>query len=201
MMITEIALVSRAKMDEFRRKHGGVTFAALDEIISLNVGGTWEVAKYLPGMSWCPEGSGWKPIDCDSRFAERGLRALELAHSRATTEPTSLYTTALSDALFVYKQVVPGHADFDDSGTTVEHAPRIANTLSPERCSKILETWAAVDLSKLEQGIQQYPNVFEEVGRAYVFKDARQFIEYMRVYVRYLGQAATEDRYFISFFA
>jgi len=30
MMITEIALVSRAKMDEFRRKHGGVTLATLD---------------------------------------------------------------------------------------------------------------------------------------------------------------------------
>jgi hypothetical protein len=103
--------------------------------------------------------------------------------------------------LFVYKQVVPGYADFDDSDTIGERPPRIANTLSPERCREILESWAVTDLPKLEQEIQQHPNLFEEVGPAYVFKDARQFIEYMRVYVRYLGQAAAEDRYFVSFFA
>ena len=201
MMIIEIALVSRAKMDEFRRKHGGVTLAALDEIMGLNAPGTWEIAKYLPGFTCRPEGSGWEPVDCDRRFAERGLHALELAHSRAGKDPASPAATALSDALFVYKQVVPGHADFDDSGTTVERPTRIANALSPERCRKLLESWAIIDLPKLEQGIQQYPNLFEEVGPAYVFKEARQFIEYMRVYVRYLGQAAAEDRYFISFFA
>jgi hypothetical protein len=105
---------------------------------------------------------------------------------------------ALNNALSVYKQVVPGYADFDDSGGA-ERA--VANVLSPERCKGLLETWALIDLPKLEQGIQEYPAVFEEVGPAYVFKDAKQFIEYMRGYVRYLGQAATEDRFFVSFFA
>ena len=200
-MITVIALVSRAKMDEFRRQHGGVTFGALDEIMQLDVPGTLEIAKYLPGISYLPESSGWKIVDSDRRFAERGLRALELAHSRTPAEPASPTTKALSHALFVFKQVVPRYADFDDSETTAERPPRLANTLSPERCRDLLKSWAAIGLSDLEQGIRQCPTVFEEAGPAYVFKDARQFIEYMRDYVRYLGQAAAEDRYFISLFA
>jgi len=36
-----------------------------------------------------------------------------------------------------------------------------------------LESWAGIDLPELERGIQEYPGVFEEVGPAYVFKDAR----------------------------
>lgn len=201
MMITVIALVSQATMNEFRRNHGGVTFAALDEIMRVDIPGTWDIAKYLPGVSCRPEGSGWEAIDSDRRFAERGLRALELAHSHAAGEPTSPAATALSDALFVYKQVVPGHADFDDSETTAERPPNIANTLSPERCRDLLGRWAGIDLRTLAHGIQERPNVFEQVGPAYVFKDGRQFIEYMRVYVRFIAQAATEGRYFVSFFA
>jgi len=201
MMITVIALVSRTKMDEFRKQHGGVTFDALDEVMRLDGPGTWDIAKYLPGVSFRPEGSDWQAIDSDRRFAERGLRALELAYSHACGKPTSLYKAALSDALFVYKQVVPEHADFDDSQTTVEDFPRIVNTLAPERCTELLDRWAKIDLRILEQGIQECPNVFEQVGPAYVFKDGRQFIEYVRVYIRFIAQAATEDRYFVSFFA
>src|SRR5258706_14789185 len=109
MMITVVALVSRGKMDEFRAKRGGVTFEALDEIMQLDWGGTWEIAKYLPGMSG--HRPGWEPVDSDRRFAERGLRALELAHSRACNNMSAPTTMALSDALSVYKQVVPGHCD------------------------------------------------------------------------------------------
>lgn len=201
MMITIIALVSRAKMDEFRRNHGGMTFAALDEIMRLDSPGTWDIAKYLPGISCRPEGSGWQAIDSDRRFAERGLRALEFAQSHATAEPPSPRATALRDALFVYRQVVPGHADFDDSETTAERPPGIVSTLGPETCRELLGRWASINLRTLEQGIQECPNVFEQVGPAYVFKDGRQFIEYVREYIRFIAQAATEDRYFVSFFA
>jgi hypothetical protein len=79
MMITLIALVSRAKMAEFRAKRGGVTFEALDEIVLLDWGGTWEIAKYQPGISG--HRPGWEPVDSDHfprRLRRRVLRQTAL---------------------------------------------------------------------------------------------------------------------------
>src|SRR5260221_14312652 len=97
MMITVVALVSRGKMDEFRAKRGGVTFEALDEIMQLDWGGTWEIAKYLPGISGHRPGGG--PVDSDRRFVKRGQRALELAHSPGSNDTSAPTGKGLREAL------------------------------------------------------------------------------------------------------
>jgi hypothetical protein len=193
MMITVIALVSRSQMNDFKSRLGGIAMAQ-GEIAILDVRGTGGVYKALPSLQKAD-----KP-DSDRRYAERGLRGLELACSRAREKnPSSPSAVVLGDALSFYKQVIPGYSDFDDSGGSARGAG--LSVLSPERCREILGWWGIIDLPDLEKAVEEHLSAFKEVGPAYTFQSALDFIEYIRVYVRLLGQAAAEDRFYVSFFA
>jgi len=129
MMITYLGLISRAKMEDFNFRFGGITWPALEEFIqpdSLQVG---DMIRRLPKA---------RGFDSDSRYNRGALVAMSHALGIAAKEGLVASAPALIRAVSFYWPLVPQAGVFDDSGGRERAAVTV---LSPQRCSHLSNCW------------------------------------------------------------
>jgi hypothetical protein len=186
MMITYVGLISRAKMDEFRRRFGGFTWDAFEEFVPVDVGVTGDIIKRLPKA---------RGMDSDSRHNWCALQTMELAIGLAAKDAHSTSAAALVRALSFYWPLVPQGGIIDDTGG---REPAVATVLSPQRSRHLLDCWQRVNLADFEGAFANHPEALKGVSTVYAFDNGAHLTEYLRFYETQLAQVVAEDRFYMT---